>query len=430
MKSQLSAVRITVILFLTVTAAFASDWPQYRGQNQDGISKETLNPVLPAGGPKLLWKVPVNGYGSFAISGDKVFALTSRANKGEMRELCVALDAATGKELWAADVTRAEYKSPFVDLERQKDSDGPRSTPTVNDGKVYVYSTDAKLCCFDTKTGKELWRVDMLKDHAGRLPRRGNAESPVVDGELVFVAGGGPGESILAINKNSGQVVWKAEDKLMSYSTPVVTTILGERQVVFSLTDELMGLSVKDGKTLWSTNIPFPEDNYAQPIATEDKVYAACGDAVTSGLYKINNANGKFQAKAVWPTNWGNAPYLCTPVLWKGHLYGTFGLKENAAWKSFKNVEFQTGKLVWSEKGLGCSAGDIIVDDKLVILSEKGDIVIAFTDKTTHETRMIYEEAARFKAFDGKCYGTPAFSNGRLYIRSTKEGACYDLSAK
>ena len=160
-KTQPIVVPIAVMLFLIVPFAQAADWPQYRGPNQDGISTEKLNPAWPPEGPKLLWKVPFAGYGSFAVSGDKVFGLTRRDVKGKMRKLCVALDAATGKELWAADITMGK-SSATADADGERSGDGPRSTPTVSDGKVYVYSTDAKLCCFVAATGRELWRVDML----------------------------------------------------------------------------------------------------------------------------------------------------------------------------------------------------------------------------------------------------------------------------
>ena len=137
--------RLTGILCLTITTAFAADWPQYRGANQDGISTEKLNPVWPPEGPKLIWKVALgNGYSSFAVSGDKAFTMVSRENKdGKMRELCIALDAATGKEVWAADITLGNYAAQS-DSYGEKGGNGACSTPTIKDGKVYVYSVDLK----------------------------------------------------------------------------------------------------------------------------------------------------------------------------------------------------------------------------------------------------------------------------------------------
>jgi len=418
------------MLLLPVAAALGGDWPQYRGPNQDGISTERINPVWPAEGPKALWKVPLpSGYSSLAVVGDKVFTLISREVKGEMRELCIALDAATGKEVWAADITRGDYQ-PQSDQYGEKGGNGACSTPTVNDGKVYVYSIDMKLCCFEAQTGKEIWRVDVLKDHAGRPPLYGNSQSPVVDGDLVIVSGGGAGQSILGIHKNTGKVVWKDGDRRSDQSTPVLATILGERQAIFCLGFDLVGVSVKDGKTLWRQGIRWHDDNPSEPIVYKDQVRCGGANYAGSGLYQVLKDDDGFYTKKIWDCDHRLSPAYTTPVLLNGHLYGTFGLlrspeESTASWNlPFKCIEFATNKVKWGNGGLGTSAGTIVVGDKLVILAESGHVVLAEAKPDA------YHELARFKAVGGKCYSTPAFSKGRLYVRSTKEAACYDVSDK
>jgi len=420
-KTTSLVIPIVAVMFLTTLITMASDWPQYRGSNQDCISPEKIN-VWPPEGPKLVWKVPMtNGYGSFSVSGDKVFGLISREIKGEMREMCVALDAATGKELWVADVTSGAYNQ-FGDEDAEKGGFGPRSTPTVNDGKVYVYSVDLKLCCFDAQTGKELWRVDVLKDHAGRVPHWGSAESPVVDGDLVFVAGGGSGESFLAINKNTGQVVWKTDDALISHATPVLTTMHGERQVVFFLKNDLLGISVKDGKRLWRSTVPFHTRNTAQPLVFDDKVYCGSANYSGGGLYQIIKKDDETYPKRLWFNSYRDTSYVSTPVLRDGYLYGKFGVSDRGG-GFIKCIEFATGKVQWEQAGFG-SGSVILIGDKLVFLSEHGELLLVEPKPDA------YTELARFKALEGKCFGTPAFSNGRIYIRSNKESACYDMDAK
>lgn len=150
MKSQLSAVRITVILFLTVTAALAADWPVFFGPNQDGISTEKQNASWPAECFKPLWRVPLKGYGWFVVGGNKALTMTSREKNGNKWDVCIALDAATGKELWSADINEEAKKlgatkqmSSYVP---EKDEGyGPITTPTMNDGRVYVYSLDLDI---------------------------------------------------------------------------------------------------------------------------------------------------------------------------------------------------------------------------------------------------------------------------------------------
>jgi len=430
-KTRSFATSIATMLFLTTPQVMAADWPVYFGPNQDGISTEKANPVWPPQGPKLIWKVPLMGYSSFVVSGNKAFTLTGRENQGELRDVCVALDAATGKELWAVDLSKSGRKmsNGGVDKSIGGDGTGPRTTPTVNDGRVYVYSVDMKLFCLDAQTGKELWRVDVIKDHAGagRVPNQsyGNTVNPVVDGDLVFIGGGGLGQSILAINKVSGQVVWKAGDEKLSWSPPVVTTIHGERQLVFGLQNNVMGISVKDGKTLWSGAMPYGDFNVPHPIVHENKVYAGCAGRGGAVAFEIIKENNGFSAKKIYTTRTGDVPYLSTPVLRDGYLYGGFGRQEN---KSLRCVEFASGETKWEQKGFGhgwvCIGSVILVGDKLVVLSDVGELVLVDPKPDA------YKELARFKAVTGACWSTLAFSNGRIYIRSFEEGACYELSAK
>ena len=417
MKTQSIIARIAIVLFLIAPVARAADWPQYRGLNQDGISTEKIG-SWPAEGPKLVWKVSnFSGWGSFAVSGDKAYTLIGRDGD----ELCIALDASTGKELWAAKLKQgAKFLTNADHASFEKGGYGPGATPTVNDGKVYVYSIDMNLCCLDAQTGKELWRVDVLKDHDGVLPwYECNSESPVVEGDEVIVGGGGPGQFVLAFNKNSGQLVWKTETAINQNSTPLVTTIHGIRQIIYYLKDDLMGISLKDHKTLWRSAVAQHNGHAAQqPIVLGDKVYV--GSATEgSGVYQVIPMDGGYYSKRLWFNGSNETGWTGTAVLKDGYLYGQVGLYKLV----FACIEFSTGKVMWKQ-GVNGYGGVILVGDKLIYLTERGGLIVM-------EPKPEYKELARFdKAIEGKCYSTPAFSNGRLYIRSSKEGACYDLSAK
>ncbi len=418
MKKPVMLVIFTLIL-LGSRAGEAGDWPQYRGPNQDGISTEKLDPVWPAEGPKLVWKVPLTqGFSSFAVAGDKVFTLINRDNKGESWEWCIALEAATGKELWASAISCPLITWKGAQRQGEYLGGGPRSTPTVNEGKVYVYSFDLKICCFDAQTGKELWVVDMVKDHEGYVPQCGNAESPVIDGNLLIVAGGGPGQSILAFNKDTGQVVWKNEDAEHLYSTPKVATILGERQAVFYMKNDLMGISVKDGKRLWRSAVTYHGHNCMQPVVFEDKVYCGVGTDGT-GVYQVIKEGEGFHSKRLWFNGMKDSALIATAVFKNGYLFGGLSLSTG----NLKCIEFSSGKVIWSKGKIGEGSG-ILVGSTLVFLSDRGELILL-------EPKPEYKELARFdKALTGICYSTPAFCNGRLYIRSNKEGACYDMSVK
>ncbi len=420
-KTFLSVLPAVFALFLTGSRiSIAADWPQYRGPNQDGVSIEKINSLWPPAGPKTVWKVEnLDGFGSFAVSGGKAFTLTSREDKGVLAELCLALDAVTGKEIWAAAVIPGvKYKSSADAEGGIYGGYGPQSTPTVNEGKVYVYSTELSLCCFEEKTGRELWRVDVVKDHEGSIPQFGNAESPVVEGDLVIVAGGGPGQSIMAFNKNTGKVVWKAEDAAHLYSTPKIATILGERQAVFYMKNDVLGLSVKDGKRLWRSAVTYHNHNCMQPVVVEDKVYCGVGTD-GAGVYQVIKEDEGFRSKRLWLNSSKDSALIATAVFKDGYLFGGLSLWGGA----LKCLEFASGKVVWSKEKLG-NGGGIAVGDKLIFLSETGGLIIV-------EAKNEFKLFARLdKAINGRCYSTPAFSNGRLYLRSRKEGICYDLGAK
>jgi len=414
------ATRIATVLLLTLPLANAADWPQYRGPNQDGVSTEKLT-VWPPAGPKLVWKAPnLSGWGSIVVNGNKAFTLISKENNGASSEVCIALDLATGKQLWAADIKQGvKFETRPDHNKEEKGGYGPGSTPTVSDGKVYAYSIDMNLCCFDAQTGKELWRVDVMKDHDGIMPWNSSSESPVVEGDEVIVAGGGPGQFALGFNKNTGKVVWKTEDAINLQSTPLVTTIHGVRQIIFYTKNDLMGISLKDHKTLWRSSVAWHNGHGSmQPIAFDDKVYEGSVTEGT-GVYQVIKEDGGFYSKRLWFNGSKDSGFFNTSVLKDGYLYGNYG----GYGDGFQCTEFATGKVMWKQHVPGFG-GAIVVDDKLVYLSEHGALILA-------EAKPVYKELAKFdKAIEGKCWSTPAFSNGRLYIRSNKEGACYDLSAK
>jgi outer membrane protein assembly factor BamB len=405
----------------------AGDWPQYRGPNQNGISTEKVNWNWPESGPKMVWKVPTRqGFSSFAVGGGKVFTQVVRDLNGAPREGCLALDAETGKELWFTDVAVGTGYSGGGD------GDGPRSTPTVNDGLVYVLPPSLALHCLDAQTGKILWTRDLIKEHAGRNIGWNSAASPAVDGDLVFLGGGGPGQSLLGLNKKNGQVVWKAHDEKITHSTPVVATIQGVRQVIFFVQSGLLSVSAENGKALWKFPFRYNVSTAISPVVEKDIVYCSAGYGVGSGACKITKSGDQFSAQELYKIAGDKdnketgkqhiANHWSTPVVKDGYLYGMFSFKEFGN-GPLKCVELATGQVKWRQPGFG--AGHVIlVNDKILALADDGRLVVVEPTPTG------YKEVARAKVVNGKCWSTPAISNGRIYVRSTKEGVCLDVSGK
>lgn len=404
----------------------AGEWPGYRGPNQDGISAETLALPWSAQGPKVVWKAPTpTGFSSFAVSDGKAFTQITREVGSEVREICVALDAATGKELWFADVDAAHYDGGGDAGTRDNSGgDGPRSTPAVSEGKVYVFSPHLTLFCFDAQSGKKVWVHDLAKENAGRNIGWKNAASPVVDGDLVFVAGGGAGQSLLGLDKKTGKVVWKAHDEMMTHATPVITNLLNQRQVIFFMQKGLLAVDPKDGKALWRFPFAYRTSTAASPVVDGDIVYCSAGYGVGGGACKITKDGDHFTATELWkiPGDKKVANHWSTPVAKDGYLYGMFSFKKFGS-GPMKCVELLTGKIMWEQPGFG--AGNVILaGDKVIALADDGHVVIVEAQSTA------YKEVARAKVIEGKCWSTPALSDGRLYIRGTQEGACVEVGGK
>jgi outer membrane protein assembly factor BamB len=421
---SMSARTILLSMLAASGALWAADWPQYRGPAHDGTTSEKMSAWPKA--PKALWKVPTpNGFSSFAVKDGRAFTMVGRQEDGAPREVLIALDAATGKEIWSAAFgsTRYGHDGGNAGAGNNKGGDGPRSTPTVDGDRVYVLSSDLVLAAFEAKHGKEIWRRDLVREHKANNPTWKNAASPVIEGELIFVAGGGAGESLLGINKNDGKTVWKSESDRITHATPTVATLHGERQVIFFTQKGLVSVKPESGAVLWRHPFRFSTSTAASPVVAGDIVYCSAGYGVGSSAIQVSKAGNRYHVSELWMVS-GNsiANHWSTPVHKDGYLYGMFQFKEYGD-GPVKCIDLKTGKTMWSQRGFG-PGNVILVGNDLVALSDDGKLVLI------EPTPGRYQEKGRFQAVTGKCWSTPAFSEGRIYVRSTKEGAAYGLSQK
>jgi outer membrane protein assembly factor BamB len=417
-------VTATALCCALSTSSLCADWFQYRGSQVDGISHERIQCPFPTGAPRCLWRVPTPaGFSSFAVEGAKAFTLVTRELDGAPSEVCMALDANSGKELWATRAGSANYPSGGDSgAEDNRDGDGPRSTPAAGNNRVYVYSSEMVLQCLDANSGKPVWTRDIIKEFGGENLRWKSAMSPVVDGGLVFVAGGGPGQSMIAFNEETGAVAWKTGDDKLTYATPALATLDGTRQVIFMMQSGLVALEVSTGKTLWRFAFPYRTATACSPVVAGDVVFCTAGYEIGGAACRVSKTGAGFEANEIWRVK-GDQPLgslWSTPVQKDGYLYGMISFKKFAR-GPLKCVDLKTGAVKWEQAGFG--AGQVLLaGDYLVALSDAGDVAIAEASPDR------YKERARFKAISGKCWNSPGLSQGRLYVRSTKEGACFDLS--
>ncbi|HZV36092.1 MAG TPA: PQQ-binding-like beta-propeller repeat protein [Verrucomicrobiae bacterium] len=417
---------VPIIVFLLCACSFAAaaaEWNQYRGPNHDGTSPEKILTQWPSTGLRAIWKVPMNsGFSAITVGDGKAFTQILGEVDGAEQEVCVALDANSGKEIWAKPLGVAKYDGGGNrGTPDNNGGDGPRSTPSYDDGRVYAYSSRMVLTSFEAASGKVLWSVNMIRDHGGRNITWESAASPLIEGNLVFVAGGGPGEALIAFDKKDGHVVWKGEDDRMTQSTPVAETILGVRQVIFYTQKGLVSVVPETGAVLWRYPFKYKTSAAISPVVCGDMVYVSAAYGVGASVCKIAKDGEKFTATELWfqPANVLNN-HWSTPVCSDGFIYGIYGQAEFGK-APLKCVEMATGKVMWSHAGFG-PGGCILVDGHLLVLSDAGDLVMVKATPTS------YTETGRSHILSGKCWNCAGLSNGRLYARSTAQGVCIDLS--
>jgi outer membrane protein assembly factor BamB len=417
--------RLPVILVLASCALHATPWPQYRGPNGDGSSSEKIV-AWPVTGPKQVWKVASpNGFSSFAVADGRAFTLEGREPEGVKQEVLVARDAATGKELWVQPVGIAKYDGGGDDgSSSNKGGDGPRSSPAVAGNAVIVMNAQFSLEAFDVSSGKSIWKRDLIKEHSGPNLRWGNAASPVVDGGVLYVAGGGSGQTVLALNPADGAVITKAFDEKVTHATPTPATLHGQRQIIFFFQSGLLAVEPQTLKELWRYKFPYRVSSAASPVVSGDIVYCSAGYGVGAGAVRVTHTAGAWQASEVFrvPGDKELANHWSTPVASGGHLYGMFQFKQYGQ-GPIKCVDLSTGTVKWERPGFG-PGNVVLAGDKVIALSDTGELVVFEANPEA------YKEVARAKVLEGKCWTTPVLSDGRIYARSTKEAVCLELSGK
>lgn len=410
----ISAPRLVLLLVLTVTHLIAADWPQYRGPNGDGSSIEKILTTWPGEGPKLLWRAPLGpSFGSFVVSGGKAFCFIQRKVEEQDREVAIALDANTGKELWAVPLGKATYD--------KQGGDGPRSTPTVDGKRVYFLGAYQVLTCLDADTGKQIWQHDIVSEFGGRVIRWNNAASPVLGGNLIFVNGGGAGQALLAFDKNDGKVVWKGEDDGPTHSSPVLATIHGGPQVIFYTQKGLVAVVPQTGKVLWRFAYPYQTSSASSPIVWSNIVYCSAAYDVGAGACQITKEGDTFIATELWRKKGELMNHWTSPVCKDGFVFGIYG-RGSVRNAPLKCVDIRTGEEKWSHDGFGGGGATILVDGNVLAQCDRGPLVLVAAKPDA------YQELARADIYGGQCWTMPVISDGRIFARSAREGFCLDVT--
>ncbi|MDY3558484.1 PQQ-like beta-propeller repeat protein [Gemmata sp. JC673] len=441
-------VRLLVCAFLigaTATTSVSADWPGFRGPNRDGVSPETgLLKTWPEGGPKVLWtaKNLGLGWGTPSVAGGVIYGVGTRDDKDGVW----AVKESDGSELWFSP-----FAAPAGDLLNQ--TNGPASTPTVHNGKVYTVSANGTVSCLNAKDGKPVWAKNYQKDFGGAPGGKagvawGYSDSVLADGDKIVCIPGAKGAAVAALNADTGATVWKADAGEIGdpkvkgfagqgYSSPVKATIGGVPQYLALLGSGsgLVGVSADTGKVLWQYKGTAATGGVAQipiPIVKGDLVWVSCSYAGGSALLRIvPKGQGGFEAKELKTYK---KPELNNHhggmVLVGDHIY--FGHDQNGG--SPVCVELKTGEIKWGPEkppaGGQRSAAVLYADGRLYFRYENG--VLVLIEPSPDELKVV--SSFKLPTADQKSYPQswphPVIVNGKLLIRDQTVMYCYDVKAK
>lgn len=400
---------VALTLCASLTFCWADDWPQWRGPDRTGVSKESgLLRAWPEGGPKRLWvyEKAGSGYSGPAIVKGTLFTMGTRDNA----EVLLCLDANTGKEVWAASVGG---------IRPDNRGDGPRGTPTVDGDRVYAMSGEGLLVSATVLDGKIVWKQGM-SDLGGEVPRWGYSESVLVDGDKVLCTPGGSKGAVAALDKKTGKVLWQSAEFTdgAHYSSIVPADINGTRQLIQRSEKSVVGISAKDGKVLWKTSFPGRTAVVPTPIFRDGHVYVAAGYGAGCKLIKVGPGNEvtTVYENALMKNHHGGV------VLVGDHVYG----HADPGWLC---QNFLTGEEVWNSRAFGkgavASAGGMLY----CIEESSGKVVLAEASPKGWQEhgRFTLEPQTKMRSSRGAIWTHPVLSNGKLYLRDQDLIHCYDV---
>ncbi len=402
------------------------EWTHYRGPSHDGTYAAPIRTNWTAQPPKLVWRRTVEpALSSITLRDGRLFTQARRRVGGADREFAVALEAATGRELWAVNLDLADYPNGGVG-----NDDGPRSTPVLDGDRVYVFTSYLKLYCLEAATGREIWKRDFPAELGSNVIEWQNAASPVIVGDLLFVNGNGSPNRLMAIRKSDGTTAWRKHDERMTQASPVAATIAGVPQVVFFTQAGLTGVRPETGDALWRLSLPYSTSTAASPVVCGNAVYGSAAYTSGSGAVRLSANGASVAAAQLWKKRNTHMNHWATPVHHDGYVYGVFGQSLNTLRCINVNHGAEAalhGTEAWRAASVGRS-GDVgygsvlIVNGHLFVLTESGEAILARLDPAN------YHEIDRFQAVRGKTWNNPAWSEGLLYARSTTEIAVWDLA--
>lgn len=418
--SFLFAIAVGSITFAPAMSQ-AGDWPTFRGPERTNVAPDSgLLKTWPEEGPKLLWKAEGagRGYSSLAIAGDRIYTLgDAPSTASDQDEYLVCFNKADGKQIW-----KTKTGAPWTDGKPTWQSS--RSTPTVDGDRVYVLTPFGVLLCCDID-GKEIWKKDLKKEFEGEKAEGwGYSESVLIDGDRLICTPGGPKNTMVALDKKTGETIWttsRKEDRGAGHSSIVISNVGGTKVYVQSTGSGPMGVRADDGKLLWNYDIDKTTAVIPTPIVRENLVFFVAGYGRGGALLKqVPKDSGEIAIEEVYPLqkDLGNKHGGVT-------LVGDYLFGDSEDRGIIYCADLLTGEVKWKSRGSGRESASLVAAD--------GHLYVHYADGTmtlVDASPDKFNEAGHFTvpgSGDRPSWAHPVILDGRLYVREGDVINCFDV---
>jgi outer membrane protein assembly factor BamB len=400
------------VVLLSSMMVNGENWPKWRGPRGDGISQETgLLEIWPQGGPKKIWSAKVGiGFSSPVAVEGKIYQLSLNGKQ----ETLQAFDANTGKVLWEQS-SEGGWDGQFP---------GSRSTPTIEGGRIYVFGGRSDLVCRELGTGKEIWRLNVMKETgASKHLTWGCASSPLIVGDLIYVQNVQGGPVAVAVNKTTGKIAWQSEAKALGgYAHPILIEVEGVKQLIVFGGDAVWALHPGNGKTIWTQPWKTQYDvNASTPMYAAGHLFVASAYDAGSLMLKVSGTG----AQKLWEYR-GSKANSHIRSRFQGFVLEGESLYANAE-GTLKCMSWPDGAIKWEAKEikLGMGGGFVRAGDKFIAISEKGALMlIKAGPESAHLISSIQIDEG------SQNWSTPTLYNGKAYVKTTEDLFCLDVSGK
>jgi hypothetical protein len=397
----------TVLFFLLIACLFSSystaeDWPSWRGTQRDDVSKEKgLMQSWPSGGPKKLWMSDDAGlgYAGFSVADGVLYTMGAFGGTEKLIAYRTVSKSSKNRKIWELEVGS---------LLTNGWGDGPRTTPTVSDGKVYALGGRGNLVCAEARTGKKIWDVHLVRDLGGKVPGWGYTESVLVDEGRVICTPGGSDGALTALDAKTGKILWRSSEFTdpAQYSSPIVINHGGKRQYVQLVMKKLVGVEAKNGSLVWSSDWPGKVAVIPTPIYSDGHVYISSGYGIGCKLVELTSSG----AKDVYDNK-----------IMKNHHGGVIKIRDQ---------DFKSGKLIWNEKKALGKGAIAYADGRFYCLGEgDGRVILIEASPKGWSPKGEFTITPQTKQRNprGKVWTHPVIANGKLFLRDQELLFCYDI---